>query len=127
MNHDLVVEICLVIIALSMGAIGVAAVVFMKRLGPLIEALDKLIRDSERVLHSLQATAEEVQRITQHAHNLEQRVSKVLNPLVGHAEHPMRALGGVAAAVRAGVGALFMGRNGTSGTHAAPTETARRS
>lgn len=100
-------EISLLILALAAITTSVTIVYVARRMLPVLRRSDRLLRQSSRTMRRVNAIAYDLEDMTHEARLLEGRVTRSAHGLLDDVEPLWRALRGVLAGTRTGVGALF--------------------
>jgi hypothetical protein len=108
-----VTELAFAVVAAAMLAIGISVVVLVRRLLPVIDRAQILLRRSSATLARIQRVAADAEAMSRDARHLEGRVSSTAHGLLDQVEPPLHILGAVTAGARAAVGALFRRRDRT--------------
>jgi len=110
-------EACMTVIALSAGAIALAAWVVLARVLPVLRRVEILAADAATSLQRLNGIAADLEGVVRDARRLEKRVSNTAGVLLDQVEPPVRVVSALLAGARAGVGSLFSsgGRRAATG------------
>ncbi len=95
-------EFFLALVALAAVATAIATIVLVRRLLPLIRRTDELARNANATVVRLEGVTREAEAMVHGARSVESRVTSTVHGLLDQVEPPLRTLGSLVAAVRAG-------------------------
>jgi hypothetical protein len=103
-----VTEICLIVIALSALAVGVAAAFVATRVVPLIRRFEELSQLATHTVQRLDAVIEDIHVMAREARNVQSRVGNVAKDILNILEPSIHTVSSVVGGLRTGL-AAFLG------------------
>jgi predicted PurR-regulated permease PerM len=103
-----ITEICLIVIALSALAVGVAAAFVATRLLPLIRRFEELTQRATQSVQRLDGVIEDIHLMARDARNIQSRVGNVAKDLLNILEPTVHTVSSVVGGLRSGL-AAFLG------------------
>lgn len=103
-----VTEICLIVIALSALAVGVAAAFVATRLVPLIRRFEELTQRATQSMQRLDGVIEDIHVMARDARNIQSRVGNVAKDILNILEPSLHTVSSVVGGLRSGL-AAFLG------------------
>jgi hypothetical protein len=102
-----ITEICLIVIALSALAVGVAASFVATRLMPLIRRCEELTQLATHTVQRLDAVIEDVHVMAREARNVQSRVGNVAKDILNILEPSLHTVSSVVGGLRTGLSAFL--------------------
>lgn len=102
-----IMELSVAVVALSALATGIAVVIGVSHLLPLIRDAGVLLRDANQTVLRINRIAEDAEIVVRDARKLETRLSATVGGVLDNIEPPLRWAGALKTAIRIGAVALL--------------------
>jgi predicted PurR-regulated permease PerM len=102
-----VTEICLIVIALSALAVGVAAAFVATRLMPLIQRFEELTQRATQSVQRLDGVIEDIHVMAREARTIQSRVGNVAKDILNILEPSLHTVSSVVGGLRSGLSAFL--------------------